>query len=177
MLTMKKKIIYIVLAVCTVLLLLGVGIVIFEYNRSSSSDSEFTTGLTAEEYLLINSNEKASEKDDAIWLIENVDTVFRVNSESFKKTMSELSQYSVDTVYIRPKVFYAPFKENADYEKFVSNLSKVVSAVKKTGKKCAVVLDDSFIREEFLPVITLGDKIVISGMQNESAAAINKISA
>ena len=97
---MKKKIIYIVLAVCTILLLLGVGIVIFEYNRSSSSDSEFTTGLTAEEYLLINSNEKASEKDDAIWLIENVDTVFRVNSESFKKTMSALSQFSVDTVYI-----------------------------------------------------------------------------
>ena len=174
---MKKKIIYIVLAVCTILLLLGVGIVIFEYNRSSSSDSEFTTGLTAEEYLLINSNEKASEKEDAIWLIENVDTVFRVNSESFKKTMSELSQYSVDTVYIRPKVFYAPFKENADYEKFVTNLSRVVSSVKKTGKKCAVVLDSSFIREEFLPVITLGDKIVISGMQNESAAAINKISA
>ncbi len=172
---MKKILINMILIICAIIAVVSVCAVAVWKNKEKSPDELLQQNVVEMSELLLEAKEKACEKENALWLIENYDTPFDVTSSGFISVINESQGYFFDTYYLRSGAFYKEKNSTYDYALKTQKITSVINYIKNKGKKCALVFDSSFISSEFTELFLLCDRIVISGLDKKNTQEINEI--
>ncbi len=154
--------------IIAVLLIVAIGLLVGYHFSQQSEDASATTDsssvLDADEYLLKNSNEKAPEKENSLWLCEKTDG--DLNEEN--KNLSVIEKDIFNKVYIRSEYFADKKGENTSF------LSEALSFVKEKGKTAVAVFDFSVSLYDIATNSKEADGIMLTGAEENSAKEINE---
>ncbi len=169
-----KKIKLIISAICVSLAIIICAVMVHLSNKNFVEDVFIGTDIEdgVDEYLISQGYVKFPEKETGIWLVENTDTDFGIDSEKLNKALKTIEKSLFDTVFIRSEYFSA-VNEELSYRDNISEISNLASLLKEQGKKVYLEMHTDFEEDVFGGVSSLCDGIVLRNDKKMSPEKFN----
>ncbi len=171
-----KKAKLIISTICVSLSVIICAVMVHLSNENFVEDVFIGTDIEdgVDEYLISQGYVKFPEKEKAVWLEENTDTDFSLDSEKLKKAVKTIGKSFFDTVFVRSEYFSAVNGE-LSFSDNLAKISNLASLLKEEDKKVYLEMHTDFGEEVFSEAVSLCDGIILRNDKKMSPEKFNHL--